>query len=64
VQKNRLTNLAFNGEQQQLNGIYFSDGKVTKSSIDSYNKSYQAELWKSSIELTKIKQDETTVQLT
>jgi NAD(P)-dependent dehydrogenase (short-subunit alcohol dehydrogenase family) len=60
----RLANLAFNEEQKQLNGIYFSDGKVTTSSIDSYNKSYQAELWKSSIELTKIKQDETTVQLT
>ncbi|MBC7934943.1 MAG: SDR family NAD(P)-dependent oxidoreductase [Rhizobacter sp.] len=60
----RLANLAFNKEQKQLNGIYFSDGKVTKSSIDSYNKSYQAELWKSSIELTKIKQDETTIQLT
>ena len=60
----RLTNLAFGNELKQLSGIYYSDGKVTKSSIDSYNKLYQADLWKSSIELTKVKQDETTIQLT
>lgn len=60
----RLANLAFSKELKQLNGIYYSDGKVTKSSVDSYNKSYQAELWKSSIELTQLKQDETTIPLT
>lgn len=59
----RLANLAFGKELKHLSGIYYSDGKVTKSSVDSYNKSYQADLWKSSIELTEIKQDETTVQL-
>lgn len=59
----RLANLAFAKELKQLNGIYYSDGKVTQSSTDSYNKSYQAELWKSSIELIGIKQNETIIQL-
>ncbi len=60
----RLANLAFSKELRQLNGIYYSDGKVTKSSTDSYNKAYQAELWKSSIELTTIQQQDTTISLT
>ena len=60
----RLANLAFSNELRQLNGIYYSDGKVTKSSADSYNKTYQAELWKSSIELTGIQQQDTTISLT
>ena len=60
----RLANLAFSKELRQLNGIYYSDGKVTNSSIDSYNKAYQAELWKSSIELTAIQQEDTTISLT
>ena len=59
----RLANLAFSKELRQLNGIYYSDGKVTKSSVDSYNKAYQAELWKSSIELTAIQQQDTTISL-
>ena len=60
----RLANLAFSKELRQLNGIYYSDGKVTKSSTDSYNKAYQAELWKSSIELTAIQQQDTSISLT
>lgn len=60
----RLANLAFSKELRQLNGIYYSDGRVTKSSTDSYNKVYQAELWKSSIELTAIQQQDTTISLT
>jgi hypothetical protein len=59
----RLANLAFGNELKELNGIYFSGGKITKSSADSYNKAYQTELWKSSIELTGIKQDETSISL-
>ncbi len=60
----RLANLAYAKEFQNLNGIYFSDGKVTKSSTDSYNKNYQLDLWKSSIELTGIQQQDTTISLT
>jgi NAD(P)-dependent dehydrogenase (short-subunit alcohol dehydrogenase family) len=60
----RLANLAFGEALRPLNGIYYSDGKVTKSSTDSYNKAYQAELWKSSIELTAIQQQDTTISLT
>lgn len=47
----RLANLAYSKEFSHLNGIYFSDGRVTKSSADSYNQNYQKELWDSSIEL-------------
>jgi NAD(P)-dependent dehydrogenase (short-subunit alcohol dehydrogenase family) len=60
----RLADLAVGKELRQLNGIYYSDGKVTKSSADSYNKAFQAELWKSSIELTAIQQQDTIVPLT
>lgn len=60
----RLANLAFSKELRQLNGIYYSHGKVAKSSTDSYSKAYQAELWKSSIELTGIQQQDTTISLT
>ena len=56
--------LAFGEALRPLNGIYYSDGKVTKSSTDSYNKTYQAELWNSSIELTDIQQQDTTISLT
>jgi len=59
----RLANLAYSKEFQNLNGIYFSEGKVTASSNDSYNKDYQNELWKSSIELVGIKQEETNIVL-
>ena len=59
----RLANLAFSNELKQLNGIYYSDGKVTKSSTDSYNKAYQTDLWKSSIEMTGIQQQDTTISL-
>jgi NAD(P)-dependent dehydrogenase (short-subunit alcohol dehydrogenase family) len=57
----RLANLAFGEALRSLNGIYYSDGKVTRSSTDSYNKSYQAELWKSSIELTAMQQQDSAI---
>ncbi len=60
----RLATLAYSQELQTLNGIYYSAGKIAKSSDDSYNRSFQAELWKSSIGLTDIKQAETTIPLT
>jgi NAD(P)-dependent dehydrogenase (short-subunit alcohol dehydrogenase family) len=60
----RLANLAIGETLRPLNGIYYSDGKVTRSSADSYNKAYQAELWNSSIELTGIRQQDTTISLT
>lgn len=61
---NGLANLAYSKELRQLNRIYYSHGKVTRSSADSYYKIYQAELWKSSIELTAIEQQDTTISLT
>ncbi len=64
ISGSRLANLAFSKELRPLNGIYYSDGKVTKSSADSYNKGYQAELWKSSVELTNMQQQDTTIPLT
>jgi len=59
----RLAKLAYAKELQNLNGIYYADGKVIKSSSDSYNKNHQLDLWKSSIELTGIKQEDTTISL-
>lgn len=63
ISGSRLANLAYHKELKQLNGIYYSDGKPTQSSADSYNKAYQAELWKSSIELTGIQQPDTSISL-
>ncbi|MFD2288892.1 SDR family NAD(P)-dependent oxidoreductase [Pedobacter petrophilus] len=48
----RLANLAFSKEYRNLKGIYFSDGKVIKSSIDSYNLDFQKDLWETSLKLT------------
>ena len=59
----RLANLAFGKELRHLSGIYYSNGKATKSSNDSYNKTYHVELWKSGVELTGIRQEETTISL-
>lgn len=46
-----LANLAYSKKYKDLKGIYFSDGKVVKTSIDSYNKDYQKELWNGSLKL-------------
>lgn len=58
-----LANLAYAKELRHLNGIYYSQGKVTRSSTESYKKNYQLDLWKSSIELTGIQQQDTTISL-
>jgi len=63
ISGSRLANLAYAKELRNLKGIYYSDGKVTKSSIDSYNKNFQADLWKSSIELTNLKPTETILNI-
>ncbi len=59
----RLANLAYAPELRNLNGIYYSGEKVTQSSTASYNKEYQIDLWKSSIELLGIQQKDATVSL-
>ena len=48
-----LANLAYSEKYKDLKGIYFSDGKVVKTSVDSYNKDFQKGLWNGSLELTK-----------
>ena len=48
----RLASLAFSKEFSNLKGVYFSDGKVLKSSTDSYNRNFQTDLWNSSVKLT------------
>ncbi len=48
-----LAKLAYSEEYKDLMGIYFSDGKVVKTSVDSYNKIFQKSLWNGSLELTK-----------
>lgn len=46
-----LANLAYAKKHKSLKGICFSDGKVVKTSIDSYNKDFQKELWNGSLKL-------------
>lgn len=48
-----LANLAYSEKYKDLKGIYFSDGKVVKTSVDSYNKDFQKSLWNDSLLLTK-----------
>ncbi|MDT0678488.1 SDR family NAD(P)-dependent oxidoreductase [Autumnicola musiva] len=48
-----LANLAYSEKYKDLKGIYFSDGKVVKTSVDSYNRRFQKDLWNGSLELTK-----------
>ncbi len=48
-----LANLAYSEKYKDLKGIYFSDGKVVKTSVDSYSKVFQRDLWNGSLELTK-----------
>ncbi|WP_067151865.1 SDR family NAD(P)-dependent oxidoreductase [Pseudotamlana agarivorans] len=48
-----LANLTYSEKYKDLKGIYFSDGKVVKTSVDSYNNEFQKSLWNGSLELTK-----------
>ncbi|PIB37375.1 hypothetical protein BFP72_03305 [Reichenbachiella sp. 5M10] len=48
-----LANLAYSEKYKDLKGIYFSDSKVVKTSVDSYKKDFQKDLWNGSLELTK-----------
>ncbi len=59
----RLANLAYANKYKDAKGKYFEGEKEIKSSIDSYNKEYQNSLWKSSIELLGIKENETSISL-
>lgn len=49
-----LANLAYSEKHINLKGIYFSNKKVVKTSIDSYNKRFQQDLWSGSLKLTNI----------
>tara|TARA_R110000744_G_scaffold359446_2_gene466763 strand:- start:694 stop:1608 length:915 start_codon:yes stop_codon:yes gene_type:complete len=50
-----LAKLAYSEKYKDLKGIYFSDSKVVKTSVDSYNKDFQKSLWNGSLLLTKTK---------
>ncbi|MFC3365285.1 hypothetical protein ACFOG5_19080 [Pedobacter fastidiosus] len=58
-----LANLAFAQQYKNLNGKYVEGTKVISSSKDSYNKSFQKDLWNTSIKLAHINQAETSLQL-
>lgn len=60
----RLANLAYSDKYKNAKGKYFEGEKKIKSSTDSYNKDFQKSLWKSSIELLGITQNETSISLT
>lgn len=58
-----LANLAFAKQFQNFNGKYFEGAKVIPSSKDSYNRDYQTDLWNTSVRLTHIRQEDTSLQL-
>lgn len=58
-----LANLALGKQYKNLKGKYVEGTKVIDSSKDSYNKTFQEDLWNTSISLTHIKQSETSLQL-
>jgi len=60
----RLANLAYSEAYKSYRGKYFEGEKEIKSSAISYNTAFQNELWQSSVELTGIKEEETSVSLT
>lgn len=59
-----LASLAVDPKFENITGKYFSGGQEVASSELSYNKENQKELWRSSIELTKLKQSETILPVT
>lgn len=59
----RLANLAFADEYKTMKGKYFEGEKEIRSSEDSYNTTYQTELWNASIKLLHIQQKDTSVSL-
>ena len=59
----RLANLAYTDAYKNARGKYFEGAKEIKSSLDSYNQKFQHDLWKTSLELVGIKQDETSISL-
>lgn len=59
----RLADLAYSEHYKNARGKYFEGVKEIKSSADSYNKTFQSELWKASVELTGIKQQATSIPL-
>lgn len=60
----RLANLAYSKEYINAKGKYFEGVKEIRSSEDSYNERYQSELWNSSVVLTGIEQQKTSIPLT
>jgi len=52
VAGDRLAELAFSSQMQYLTGVYYSNGRLGLSSKDSYNRTYQEDLWNESISLT------------
>lgn len=64
VSGKRLANLAFGEQYTHAKGKYFEGEKEITSSEDSYNKTYQAELWHSSMELLGVNPEDALAPLT
>ncbi|MDD7795396.1 SDR family NAD(P)-dependent oxidoreductase [Clostridium sp. 'White wine YQ'] len=58
-----LASLIINTELKETTGKYFDGTRVIKSSELSYNKENRKDLWRTSIELTKLKKTETILNL-
>ena len=59
-----LAELAYADQFINTKGKYIERSNEIKSSEESYSETYQADLWKGSVELTGINQKDTTVMLT
>lgn len=57
----RLANLAYSDAYRQAKGKYFEGTREIPSSEDSYNRTYQSELWEASVRFTGIKPEETII---
>lgn len=58
-----LADLAYARQYAAFNGKYFEGTKVIPSSKDSYNRDYQTDLWNTSVRLTHIRQEDTSLRL-
>ncbi len=58
-----LANLVYAPEYKDFNGKYFEGKKVILSSVDSYKKEFQDNLWDTSIMLSGIKKGETSAEI-
>jgi NAD(P)-dependent dehydrogenase (short-subunit alcohol dehydrogenase family) len=58
-----MANLVYATEYQDAKGKYFEGKKAIPSSVDSYKKEFQDDLWGTSLKLTGIKKEDTIAEI-